>query len=90
MGSLGPGAHKVLFEPSFQASLVGMGLAINTVSFLLPSCWGFSFAFVCGVSFFFFFGASHILLSMVVQQQVAILEFSQWKMSSGPTLPSSS
>ena len=86
VGSLGPGAHRVLFEPSEHLWWV-WGLIINAISPLLVSCWGFSFALGCGVSFF---GGSNILLLIVVQQWVVILEFSQAKMSASPsTLPSS-
>ena len=46
---LGPGAHKVLFEPSKHLLQV-WGLILKSP--LLPSFWGFSFAFGCGVSFF--------------------------------------
>ena len=48
---LGPGVHKVLFEPSVCLWWV-WGLSLNAISPLLPSCWGFSFALGCGVSFF--------------------------------------
>ena len=51
MGSLGPGADKVLFEPSENLWYV-WGLILNAISPLLTSCWGFSFALGCGVSFF--------------------------------------
>ena len=51
VGSLGAGAHKVSFEP-FWASLVGWGVILNEISPLLLSCWGFSFALRCGMSFF--------------------------------------
>ena len=51
MGSPGPGAHKVLFEPSELLWWV-WGLILNTTSPLLPSCWGFSFALGHRVSFF--------------------------------------
>ena len=64
VGSLGPGAHRVLFEPSEHLWRV-WGLIINAISPLLMSCWGFSFALGCGVSFF---GGSNILLLIVVQQ----------------------
>ena len=74
---LGPGVHKVLSEPSVCLWCV-WGLILNAISPLLPSSWGFSFALGCGVSFLV---ASNILLSMVVQYQVAILKFSQKKMS---------
>ena len=50
VGSLGPGAHKVLFEPS-ECLWGAWGLIANLISPLIPSCWGF-FAFGRGVSFF--------------------------------------
>ena len=82
--SLGPGAHKVLFEPSISD---GCGvLIINVISPLILSCWGFSFAL--GLGYLILVG-SNILLSMVVQHWVAVLEFSQEKMRICPsTLPS--
>ena len=40
------------FVWALRASLVGMGLVLNVISPLLPSWWGFSFAFGHGVSFF--------------------------------------
>ena len=46
-----PDAHKVLSEP-FERLWWVWGLSLNVISPLLPSCWGFSFAFGCGVSFF--------------------------------------
>ena len=46
-----PGAHNVLFEPSESLWWV-WGLILNAILPLLPSCWGFSFALACGVSFF--------------------------------------
>ena len=48
--SLGPGVHKVLFEPSEHFWQV-WSLMLNTISPLLLSCWGFSFALGCWVSF---------------------------------------
>ena len=48
MGSLDPGAHGFVW--ALWASLVGMGLILNTILPLLPSCWGFSFALGRGVS----------------------------------------
>ena len=85
VGSLGPGAHKVLFEPSKYLWQV-WDLILNMILPLLPSCCSFSFVLGHGVSFLV---GSIILLSMVVEQQVVILEFSQEKMSSRPsTLPS--
>ena len=50
MGSLGPGAHKVLFEP-YKCLWWVWGLFLNVISLFLPSCWGFSFALGHGVSF---------------------------------------
>ena len=58
------------------------GFILNTILPLLPSCWGLSFALGQGVSFLV---GSNILFSMVVQQQVAILKFSQEKMSTCPS-----
>ena len=85
VGSLGPGVHKALFEPSEHLWWV-WGLILNMILLLLPSCLGFSFALGCGVSFLL---GSSILLSMVVQLRVAVLEFLQEKMSTYPsTLPS--
>ena len=46
-----PGVHKVFFEPSEHLWQV-WGLILNAISPFLPSCWGFSFVFGCGVSFF--------------------------------------
>ena len=45
------GVHKVLFDPSEHVWWV-WGLILNAISSLLLSCWGFSFALECGVSFF--------------------------------------
>ena len=50
VGSLGPGLHKVLFEPSKCLWWI-WGLILNVISPVLPSCWDFSFALGCGVSF---------------------------------------
>ena len=77
------GVHKVLFEPSKCLCQV-WGLILNSVSPLIPSFWGFSFAFGCG---YLLVGVS--FLSTVVQQQPVILEFSQEKINTCPsTLPS--
>ena len=51
MGPLGPGAHKVLFEPSEHLWWV-WGLVLSVILPFLLSCWGFSLALRCGVSFF--------------------------------------
>ena len=81
VGSLDPGEHKDLFEPSnhlWQA----WGLILNVVLPILPSCWGFSFALGCVISFLV---GSNILPSIVVQRLVEILEFSLEKMSTHPS-----
>ena len=51
VGSLSPGAQKVLFELTEHLWKV-LSLILNMISPLLPSCWGFSFALGCGVCFF--------------------------------------
>ena len=51
VGPLGPGAHKVLFEP-FKHLWWIWGLSLNMILLFLPSGWGFSFALGCGVSYF--------------------------------------
>ena len=55
VGSLGPGAHKVLFEPSEHLWQV-WGVIVNTISVLLTSCWGFS---CLDIGYFFFGGIQH-------------------------------
>ena len=50
MSYLGPSAHKVLFEPSECLWWI-WGFSLNVISPLLPSCWGFYFAFGHGLSF---------------------------------------
>ena len=51
VGSLGPGARDVLFEPSEHLWQV-WGLILNVISPFISSCWGFSFALGDGVSLF--------------------------------------
>ena len=81
---LGPRAQKVLFVPSKHLWRV-WGLILHTVGPLLPSRWSCSFVLGCGVCFLV---GSNILLSIVVQQLVASLVFSQEKISTCPfTLP---
>ena len=46
-----PHADKVFFEPSEHLWWIWDQI-LNRISPLLPSCWGFSFALGCGVSFF--------------------------------------
>ena len=75
-GSLGPSEHNVLSEPSKHLWWV-WGLILSPVLPLLLFCWGFSFALGRGVSFFLV--GANILLSMLVQQQVAVLELLQEK-----------
>ena len=83
----GPGAHKILCisEPSEHLWQV-WGLILNAILPLLPSCWEFLLCpWMRGISLV----GSNILLLMVFQRLVAILEFSQEKMSTCPsTLPS--
>ena len=50
---------QVLFEPSEHLWYV-RGLILNMILALLESCWGFSFAFVYGISFF---GGIHFLIN---------------------------
>ena len=79
---LGPGAHKVLFEPSKRLWQV-WGLILKASSSpSYPLVGVFPFALRCGVSFFV---VSNILLSIVVQQRVAVLEFLHKKMSNCPS-----
>ena len=51
VGSLGPGVHKIFFEPSEHLWWV-WSLILNVISPLLLSCWAFSFATGHGESFF--------------------------------------
>ena len=80
LGSLGPCAHKVLFEPTEHLWWV-WGLILNMISPLLScwgrSCWGFSFPLGHGVSFFC--GIQHSPVNGC-SQQVVILKFLQEKM----------
>ena len=86
VGSLGPGLHNVLFEPS-KNLWWKWDLTLNLIFPLLPSCWGSSFALEHGIYIYILWDPT-FSLSMVVQQWVVILEFSQ-KMSSQPcSLPS--
>ena len=63
-----------------------MGFDFTVIAPLLPSHCGFSFVFGCGVSFLVSFS---VFLSMIVQQLVVILVFSQERVSARPsTLPS--
>ena len=50
-GVSGSWCTQGLFEPSEHLWRI-WGLILNMISPLLPSCWGFSFALGCGVSFF--------------------------------------
>ena len=63
-----------------------MGFDFTVIVRLLPSHCGFSFVFGCGVSFWV---SSSVFLSMIVQQLVVILVFSQEGVRARPsTLPS--
>ena len=76
-GSLGPGAHKDFFEPC-KSLRQACGLILNTIC---PSyCLLGASPLPLDMGYLFLVG-SNILLSMAVQQVVAILEFSQKKMS---------
>ena len=80
-----PGAYKVLFVPSKHLWRV-WDLIWNVIAPLLPSCWGFSFAYgVRYLSLVIF----HILMLMVVQQLGATLVFLHEKMSTHPAIPPS-
>ena len=83
MGSLVPGVHKVLFEPSERFQQV-WGLILYVVSPLLPSCWGFCSAFGHGVSFF---GGIEYSADDCSATRCS-LEFHQEEMHVGPPLPS--
>ena len=48
-GVSGSWCTQGLFEPS-ELLWQEWGLILNVIWLLLPSCWGFSFAFECGVS----------------------------------------
>ena len=63
-----------------------MGFGFTVIAPFLPSHCGFSFVFQCGVSFLV---SSSVFLSMIVQQLVVILVFSQEGVRAQPsTLPS--
>ena len=63
-----------------------MGFDFTVIAPLLPSHCGFSSVFGCGVSFLV---SSSVFLSMIVQQLVVILVFSQEGVRARPsTLPS--
>ena len=84
-GVFEPWCAQGLFEPSECLWRV-RGLIVNLISPLVPSCWGFYFALECRVSSF---GGSKVLQLRVVQQQVAVSQFSQEKMTTRlSTLPS--
>ena len=85
VGSLVPGVHKVLFEPSEHFQHV-WGLILNVISPLLPSCRGFCSALGRGVSFF---GGIEHSPANDCSAASCNLEFFQEKMHVGPsTLPS--
>ena len=63
-----------------------MGFDFTVIVPLLPSHCGFSFVFGCGVSFLV---SSSVFLSMIVQQLVVILVFSQEGVRARPSTPPS-
>ena len=71
-----------LFSILWVTHLVGVGFDFIVIVPLLLSCYAFVFVFDCGVSFLV---GSSVLLSMVVQQLVVILVFSQEEMSAHPS-----
>ena len=88
VGSLGPGVQEILFQPSECLWWVwGFDSKCDFTPYAVLLC--FSFALGCGVFFFFFFVGSNILLSMVVLQRAAILEFSHEKMNVRSSTPPS-
>ena len=79
MGSLGPDAHRVLFEPPKWL----WGLVPNAILPLLS----FTGTSPLPLDVGYLLVGSNFLLSMVVEQQVVIVEFSQEKMSTCPSTP---
>ena len=63
-----------------------MGFDFTVIAPLLPSHYGFSFVFGCGVSFLV---SSSVFLLMIVQQLVVILVFSQEEVRAHPSTPPS-
>ena len=63
-----------------------MGFDFTVIAPLLPSHCGFSFVFVCGLSFLV---SSSVFLSLIVQQLVVILVFSQEGVRAHPSTPTS-
>ena len=63
-----------------------MGFDFIVIAPLLPSHYGFSFVFGCGVSFLV---SSSVFLSMIVQQLVVIPVLSQEGVSAPPSTPPS-
>ena len=63
-----------------------MGFEFTVIAPLLLSLCGFSFVVGCGVSFLV---SSSVFLSMIVQQLVVILVFSQQGMRARPSTPPS-
>ena len=84
VGSLGPGMHKVLFQPSEHLWKV-WALILNVIFPLLP----FSRLLLCPWMRCLFWVGSTILPSVAVQPFAAILEFSEERIHALPsTLPS--
>ena len=63
-----------------------MGFDFTVIAPLLPSHCGFSFVFGCGISFLV---PSSVFLSMIVQQLVVILLFSEEGVRARPSTPPS-
>ena len=79
-GVSGSWCAQGLFEPS-ECLWQVWGLILNVIWRLLPSCWVFSFALGCPLSFSG--GIQHFPVN--VQQRVVILEFLQEKLSTCPS-----
>ena len=81
VGSLGPSVHKVCSSHLSISGGEGV-LILNVILPLLPSCWDFSFALGCVISFL---GGTQHSPVYGVQQPVVVLEFSQEKKSMSST-----
>ena len=83
--SLGPGVHNVLFEPSNISGRDG----VWSYMWFCPSYHLVGASPLPSDMGYCFWVGSNVILSMVIQQRVAILEFSQEKMSAHPSIPPS-
>ena len=86
--SLGPGVHKVLFEPSEHLWWV-WSLILNVILPTYHLIGTSPLPLDTKMPLVSFLVGSNFLLWIVVQQWVAVLEFSQEKMSTHPSTPPS-